>query len=1401
MLSANWQPFHLVNGERVAAYLGDLAARIDTGPGRRDALVESVLPLRSRDEAGSLRPVDLDLENRGGYFASDNPLVRARLNQRLEAGITLDDIGVSVVPQNAGAGGPSALLVSGKAFYANVATDSDFFVKPIPAGLETYWQLRSADSPEVLTLDFNLPAGVSLRTSVSDPAAIEIVRGLHVLATLPPPAAYDADGAPIPVAQTIADADTVSFGISHRGGDWAYPLLVDPGIAENYQAWHDGTATDYSGWTRDGNLAPDPQDPPVSGDPPWPVFNPLHGYFRITHTQADQLYGPGLYVIHPSASSPGVFSKGDYGEWLYVAPGTSYVYKADFQQWFNPSPTATASACAISGIYHKLPVPSFEPAGAYRSDCGPAVVTDQKRLSCADPTGYPDGPLPCSSQVGVAGNLAFLGAWTYWTGSDSTKTFGKFTSYAGSAAIYQSDRDDPTITGDSRTGLAVGWNRSGTDQASITTTDSGLGVKSVSVAVPQDGAAPATVTGTHGCTGDRRNRCPASWQEPPNHSWTKTLSYDVAGMPEGINTVAATAEDVIGNTSGATSWQVKVDRTAPEYEMSGSLPGAQGRPLYDSTYELNVAATDTDAGHATAGVRDIVVTVDGTEATRVDQTCPTTQDGCPLDLHWSMQTASYSEGQHTIEVSITDRAGNVGQESWLVYVPGPAETLPPEIRPASDGQWGMRINGATAGDNLGASTSRLGDLNGDAIDDFAIGAPGASPRGRAGAGTVWVVFGRQSDGGTLDLQTLPSSDGFRIDGAAAGDHAGASVASGDINGDGVPDMVIGVPRTTSSPVTHGAVMVVFGSASSQDRDLAALGTQGFVIEGPQLTLPPPPIGRQPQPFGARVDVIRSIVEGPDLTPPTESTPIEGVEAKRDFNGDGLEDIVVGASAASNNLRLASGSAYVVFGKTDTATVSLDSLSNRGVRIDGAQLTDLAGFAVAAVGDVNADGRGDVGIGAPGHNELGATNAGAAYIVYGRDAPGVLDLASAGSGAWRLDGVPNDQLGVSVTGLGDIDRDGYGDVAAAGRAAFVAFGGRLANTHLASDTTHGVRIDGVGADLTVARVGDQDQDGIDDLGVGTPGSSWVVFGAERPGSRSLAALPGQHGRRYDAPADGQGFGSALAGVQHATEADAANQLVGAPTANPGGRSGAGSAFLLYGDWRLSCAESYSPTPAEMDARAVVICTDGDNTVGVSTPSNSQLQTRQTSQVAAGAASHGGSAGGNRKAGQRDTYLSGSVYGNRSIWQVVRTGVIAELSRSGVREIGRVRLRYEIMLRGRQSLHSGYMYPDGGVLQKPRAFMSCLYGSYPSYFPCGFRVSTADTIFKTATRYSNTASPGNGVRFARTQRYQYRSGRYRWHVHWSALIQYHAIQNVEFPPFFRSTSYYCPADPDDQCLFPG
>ena len=147
----------------------------------------------------------------------------------------------------------------------------------------------------------------------------------------------------------------------------------------------------------------------------------------------------------------------------------------------------------------------------------------------------------------------------------------------------------------------------------------------------------------------------------------------------------------------------------------------------------------------------------------------------------------------------------------------------------------------------------------------------------------------------------------------------------------------------------------------------------------------------------------------------------------DVNGDGYDDLLVGAPVADNGAGVVSGSAYVVFGG-GLGPVDLTALGDRGFRIDGADKYTCSGRAVAAAGDVNRDGYDDVLIGSPGSVNNNRVGSGSAYVVFGGEDTSTIDLANLGDRGFRIDGAPEStSIGGFLAGAGDVNGDGYDDV--------------------------------------------------------------------------------------------------------------------------------------------------------------------------------------------------------------------------------------------------------------------------------------------------------------------------------------------------------------------------------------
>jgi FG-GAP repeat len=260
------------------------------------------------------------------------------------------------------------------------------------------------------------------------------------------------------------------------------------------------------------------------------------------------------------------------------------------------------------------------------------------------------------------------------------------------------------------------------------------------------------------------------------------------------------------------------------------------------------------------------------------------------------------------------------------------------------------VSSAASGNLNEASTSAT-------TRDLVIGAanfdfnPGGGGAVRVDAGQVNAIFSTNNpQGGVYDGAAINGTLGYRVGGAAAGDKLGTAVAVGDLNGDGIGDLVIGAPGANSGA---GAVYVIYGQTAAVTNtgtiDLSTLTGNTGTISGATVV---------------KINGIAASQFGSALT-------------VADFNGDGRADIAVGADGT--------GDAYIIYGRT-AANLSLVNIATPSaanvVLIDGPAPSGTAYHLSLASGAVNGDGFADLVIGATAQGADGNV-----YVVYGAAAGG------------------------------------------------------------------------------------------------------------------------------------------------------------------------------------------------------------------------------------------------------------------------------------------------------------------------------------------------------------------------------------------------------------------------------
>ncbi|MFN6536137.1 MAG: hypothetical protein RM021_007150 [Nostoc sp. EkiNYC01] len=426
-----------------------------------------------------------------------------------------------------------------------------------------------------------------------------------------------------------------------------------------------------------------------------------------------------------------------------------------------------------------------------------------------------------------------------------------------------------------------------------------------------------------------------------------------------------------------------------------------------------------------------------------------------------------------------------------------------------NGSNGFVINGITEGDRFRfLSVSNAGDINGDGFDDVIIGTPYADANGsRLGSsGQSYVVFGGTNvgSGGSLNLSSLDGTNGFVINGIPEFFFSGKSVSNaGDINGDGFEDLIIGAFYASPNGNTFaGQSYIVFGRTnvgSGGSLNLSNLdGSNGFAING----------------VAALEYSGFSVSNGGDI------------------NGDGFDDVIIGADSSGPNINRRAGQSYVVFGGTNVGSGGSLNLSHlngtNGFALNGIiqEFYDLSGSSVST-GDINGDGFDDVIIATPSVSVVNTINslAGKTYVVFGGTnvgSGGSLNLSS-------LNGINGFVIGLSSSGsnAGDINGDGFDDLIIGAayadfnnindneRKSYVVFGGTNVGSggslNLSSlNGTNGFVID---QRSSGTNAGDINGDGFDDLFIQASSGEYIVFGGTNVGSSgslNLSSLDGING---------------------------------------------------------------------------------------------------------------------------------------------------------------------------------------------------------------------------------------------------------------------------------------------------
>lgn len=334
------------------------------------------------------------------------------------------------------------------------------------------------------------------------------------------------------------------------------------------------------------------------------------------------------------------------------------------------------------------------------------------------------------------------------------------------------------------------------------------------------------------------------------------------------------------------------------------------------------------------------------------------------------------------------------------------------------------FNGTGPGDGFGAALDGAGDLNGDGYDDIIIGAPLNDSAGRD-AGAAFVFFGGPAMDTRPDLFLTgePEYDEIVI---GFYDQFGSAVSgAGDVNGDGYDDLIVGADQNDAKRYYSGRAYIYFGGRNMDNlsdmnitgdptgylghsvSDAGDVNNDGYgdvIVGAPGTDLSFENAGQAYVYFGGKdMDNVSDVsMNGTGLWDQFGRC----VSGAGDVNGDGFDDVVVGADDFD---MLEAGRVEVFFGGR-----SMDGEPD--IVVKGAERGEWLGWSVSGAGDINQDGYDDILIGAGGNDTLGE-NFGQAYIFYGGQVmDDRWDVAFNGTAymEWFSD---------AVAGAGDVNGDG------------------------------------------------------------------------------------------------------------------------------------------------------------------------------------------------------------------------------------------------------------------------------------------------------------------------------------------------------------------------------------------
>ncbi len=621
----NRDPVRALSDAQLISSSEEMSATIkDEGDGM---VLESSLPVRTEDEQGDLRKVDVSLEETAGGYETENALVDVQIPESVDEPIEVGEEGVAIKLAGADEDQLARPFGDENVFASEVLPDTDMMISPIGTGVEIFNFLRSVNSPETLRFQVSMPAGAELHDGTW---GAEVVKDGETLTTIPEPVAVDAQGTDVPVELEV-DADSLVLTVEHRDGDYAWPILVDP-ILEYEEGWIVGGNYDTLGF--------------------WSYTTNAQGIYGSTKC-IYECFGPlgkdsrGLYVSLESKT----YSPEKWGQFAYYTPNI-HSYLKDVSLGF---PYVHADHGCEEAKYPN-PKNYFGIWSMNQSNWAYLSIN-----SANQPGGI--------FMLPQWGNGAIFGLTT---GGQNLSMPCWRDLYAGGANIWLDDWAAPSIQ--SMGNVPNGW-ISSTTPVNITAqfNDQGLGVQNA--LIWGEGSGPVLDL-------PEQNQCSGTWRSLCWTSYTANFGNNGltgASFREGIRQGYVNAYDATGKYAGATWFETRVDGTAPEVTLEGQLakatnevgseeaPPGSGDQLTLPVYNLRIEAKDgtyVSPQDMRSGVKDIEIFLDDVKQEVPWSPTPSCPASCQRTETYQLKLSKLdTAGKHKLKVIVRDFVGHVRERN------------------------------------------------------------------------------------------------------------------------------------------------------------------------------------------------------------------------------------------------------------------------------------------------------------------------------------------------------------------------------------------------------------------------------------------------------------------------------------------------------------------------------------------------------------------------------------------------------------------------------------------------------------------------------------------------------------------------------------------------------------------